>query len=268
MLSTTEPSTGSTSVIVRRQRNPTRQSTPHTYSPRSTRMMRLDAKWESLLHLMRKTILLMPTDPSSEVQRVDAETAVGSAATNEWQSIDLRPSVRNIALTLDPLIHDSDLNRLVMDYLVIEGYKDAADCFSRESGLKPFVDSESILNRMIIRGAIQRGDIDDAIGRVNELDPEVSRPRRRYDTAAGTTAAEHDHREHRAHRGARVHPRPNDDNIFIHAPRLATGSSGSLCADNVTPNNNQSDSLSCMPRDAFDGHALEAVCCRRPCRLL
>lgn len=60
-----------------------------------------------------------------------------------------------------------------MDYLVIEGYKDAADCFSKESGLKPFVDSDSILNRMIIRGAIQRGDIDDAIGRVNELDPEV-----------------------------------------------------------------------------------------------
>lgn len=67
-----------------------------------------------------------------------------------------------------------DLNRLVMDYLVIEGYKDAADCFSKESGLKPFVDSDSILTRMIIRGAIQRGDIGDAIGRVNELDPEVS----------------------------------------------------------------------------------------------
>lgn len=60
-----------------------------------------------------------------------------------------------------------------MDYLVIEGYKDAADSFSKESGLKPFVDSDSILNRMIIRGAIQRGDVDDAIGRVNELDPEV-----------------------------------------------------------------------------------------------
>lgn len=72
------------------------------------------------------------------------------------------------------LLRNSDLNRLVMDYLVIEGYKDAADCFSKESGLKPFVDSDSILNRMIIRGAIQRGDIDDAIGRVNELDPEVS----------------------------------------------------------------------------------------------
>ncbi|PWZ02704.1 hypothetical protein BCV70DRAFT_4865 [Testicularia cyperi] len=66
-----------------------------------------------------------------------------------------------------------DLNRLIMDYLVIEGYKDAADSFSKESGLKPFVDSDSILNRMIIRGAIQRGDVEDAIGRVNELDPEI-----------------------------------------------------------------------------------------------
>lgn len=61
-----------------------------------------------------------------------------------------------------------------MDYLVIEGYKDAAECFSAESGLSPLVDLESIENRMIIRSAIQRGDVEDAIGRVNELDPEVS----------------------------------------------------------------------------------------------
>lgn len=61
-----------------------------------------------------------------------------------------------------------------MDYLVIEGYKDAAQRFSSESGLSPQVDLESIQNRMTIRGAVQRGDIEDAIGRVNELDPEVS----------------------------------------------------------------------------------------------
>lgn len=61
-----------------------------------------------------------------------------------------------------------------MDYLVIEGYKDAAQRFSTESGLNPQVDLESIENRMIIRSAIQRGDVEDAIGRVNELDPEVS----------------------------------------------------------------------------------------------
>lgn len=63
-----------------------------------------------------------------------------------------------------------------MDYLVIEGYKDAAERFSFETGLSPQVDLESIENRMVIRSAIQRGDVEDAIGRVNELDPEVSLP--------------------------------------------------------------------------------------------
>jgi hypothetical protein len=72
------------------------------------------------------------------------------------------------------VISFSDLNRLIMDYLVIEGYKDAAERFSSESGLSPQVDLESIENRMNIRSAIQRGDVEDAIGRVNELDPEVS----------------------------------------------------------------------------------------------
>lgn len=67
-----------------------------------------------------------------------------------------------------------------MDYLVIEGYKDAAERFSSESGLNPQVDLESIENRMIIRSAIQRGDVEDAIGRVNELDPEVSRKKRSH----------------------------------------------------------------------------------------
>lgn len=61
-----------------------------------------------------------------------------------------------------------------MDYLVIEGYKDAAQRFSVEAGLSPQVDLDSIQNRMTIRSAIQRGDVEDAIGRVNELDPEVS----------------------------------------------------------------------------------------------
>ncbi|KAL9936419.1 hypothetical protein V8E36_004487 [Tilletia maclaganii] len=70
-------------------------------------------------------------------------------------------------------ISRDDLNRLVMDYLVIEGYKDAAERFAAESGLSPQVDLESIENRMLIRNAIQRGDIENAIGKVNELDPEI-----------------------------------------------------------------------------------------------
>ena len=68
----------------------------------------------------------------------------------------------------------SDLNRLVMDYLVVEGYKEAAENFAREAGMSPVPDFESIQNRMTVRNAIQRGDIVEAIERVNDLNPEVS----------------------------------------------------------------------------------------------
>ncbi|KAL4069682.1 CTLH/CRA C-terminal to lish motif domain-containing protein [Scleroderma yunnanense] len=66
-----------------------------------------------------------------------------------------------------------DLNRLVMDYLVIEGYKSAAEEFSNEAGVVPPVDFESIESRMIIREALQRGDVEEAITRVNDLNPEI-----------------------------------------------------------------------------------------------
>jgi len=61
-----------------------------------------------------------------------------------------------------------------MNYLVIEGYKDAAEKFSQESGLQPSVDLLYIEERMNIRNTIQSGNIDEAIEKVNDLDPEVS----------------------------------------------------------------------------------------------
>lgn len=63
---------------------------------------------------------------------------------------------------------------LVMDYLVIEGYKSAAEEFSKEAALDAAVDFVSIENRMNIREALQRGDVGDAITRVNDLNPDVS----------------------------------------------------------------------------------------------
>lgn len=60
-----------------------------------------------------------------------------------------------------------------MNYLVIEGYKDAAEKFSSEAGIKPFMDLNSIEARMHIRTAVQQGNIEDAIDRVNDLDPEI-----------------------------------------------------------------------------------------------
>ncbi|KAJ1961044.1 hypothetical protein H4R35_007489 [Dimargaris xerosporica] len=67
----------------------------------------------------------------------------------------------------------SELNKLIMDYLVVEGYKDAAEKFSQECGLQPDVDFVSIEERMKIRFAIQKGNIEEAIERVNDLDPEI-----------------------------------------------------------------------------------------------
>lgn len=68
-----------------------------------------------------------------------------------------------------------DLNRLVMDYLVIEGYKSAAEEFSLEAGVQPAVDFASIESRRNIREALNRGDVQEAITRVNDLNPEVSK---------------------------------------------------------------------------------------------
>ncbi|KAI8364054.1 CTLH/CRA C-terminal to lish motif domain-containing protein [Blakeslea trispora] len=70
-------------------------------------------------------------------------------------------------------VNKQDLNQLVMNYLVVEGYKDAAEQFSSESGLAPTVDLQSIQERMDIRHAIQSGDVDTAIDLVNDLNPEI-----------------------------------------------------------------------------------------------
>lgn len=68
----------------------------------------------------------------------------------------------------------SDLNQIVLDYLVVEGYRDAAIEFAEEAGLALRVDVEGIQERMLIREALEAGRVDEAIRRVNELDSEVS----------------------------------------------------------------------------------------------
>lgn len=60
------------------------------------------------------------------------------------------------------------------NYLFTEGYRDAAENFSREAGISPAIDLDSIESRMEIRRAVQRGDVVSATELVNELDPEVS----------------------------------------------------------------------------------------------
>ncbi len=60
---------------------------------------------------------------------------------------------------------------------ILQGYVEAADTFARESGTPPGLDLSAITDRMEIRKAVQSGNVDFAVDRVNELSPEVRIPR-------------------------------------------------------------------------------------------
>jgi hypothetical protein len=68
------------------------------------------------------------------------------------------------------------MNKLVMNYLVVEGYKEAAEKFGRETGVRPTMELDTIEDRMHIRNAIQSGNINAAIERMNTLNPDVPFP--------------------------------------------------------------------------------------------
>ncbi|RAO71057.1 uncharacterized protein BHQ10_007069 [Talaromyces amestolkiae] len=67
----------------------------------------------------------------------------------------------------------TDINYLVMDYLVTNGYPAAAKRFAVEANIQPKADIESIQERVEIRGAIHSGDIQTAIEKINELSPQI-----------------------------------------------------------------------------------------------
>lgn len=70
-------------------------------------------------------------------------------------------------------IDRSMMNRLVMNYLVTEGFKEAADKFGSETGICYQYDLESLNQRIKIREALECGDIEKAINNINSLHPEL-----------------------------------------------------------------------------------------------
>ncbi|VDD82545.1 unnamed protein product [Mesocestoides corti] len=71
-----------------------------------------------------------------------------------------------------------EINRLILEYLVVEGYKDAAEKFSKEIGIsQPLSEihstGASLAERMAIREAVLSRRIEETIARVNELWPEL-----------------------------------------------------------------------------------------------
>ncbi|XP_020242136.1 glucose-induced degradation protein 8 homolog isoform X2 [Asparagus officinalis] len=69
-------------------------------------------------------------------------------------------------------IRKDDVNKLVMNFLVTEGYADAAEKFRIESGTE-HIDLATITDRMAVKKALQSGNVQDAIEKVNDLNPEI-----------------------------------------------------------------------------------------------
>ncbi|KAK3727700.1 hypothetical protein RRG08_032657 [Elysia crispata] len=67
----------------------------------------------------------------------------------------------------------TDMNKLIMNYLVTEGFKEAAEKFSAESGVEPSVNLDSLDDRIRIRQAVLDGRIMEAVAIINSLYPEL-----------------------------------------------------------------------------------------------
>lgn len=61
-----------------------------------------------------------------------------------------------------------------MDYLITEGYPSAAQKFAAEANIQQKADLTAIEERVRIRDSIHRGDLQQAIELINDLNPEVS----------------------------------------------------------------------------------------------
>ncbi|XP_026410793.1 protein GID8 homolog isoform X2 [Papaver somniferum] len=73
----------------------------------------------------------------------------------------------------DVKIRKEDMNKLVMNFLVTEGFVEAAEKFKMESGTEPDIDLATITDRMAVKKAVQCGNVDDALEKVNDLNPEI-----------------------------------------------------------------------------------------------
>lgn len=67
----------------------------------------------------------------------------------------------------------SESDALVMDYLVSEGFADAAVSFARETGVQLPSELEGVRRRAAVRSAMVAGDVESVVEMVNDLDPDL-----------------------------------------------------------------------------------------------
>ena len=71
------------------------------------------------------------------------------------------------------VVSNRHINNLMMDYLVTEGYPETAQILAAEANIPTTADFDSISGRVEIRNLIYAGDIQTAIEKINEMNPQV-----------------------------------------------------------------------------------------------
>ncbi|KAI0818010.1 ran binding protein in the microtubule-organising centre [Xylaria sp. FL0064] len=67
----------------------------------------------------------------------------------------------------------SDINALILDYLTVAGYPNAAAKFSSEANLQPQQPTSAIQQRLRIQKFIHRGEIENALQELNQVFPSI-----------------------------------------------------------------------------------------------
>jgi hypothetical protein len=70
-------------------------------------------------------------------------------------------------------INREDMNKLILNYLIIEGYKEAVVKFMKETNIVVEYDLSLLEKRMQIRNHIVNGKIDEAINQINNINSEI-----------------------------------------------------------------------------------------------
>ncbi|WOL01003.1 hypothetical protein Cni_G09716 [Canna indica] len=73
----------------------------------------------------------------------------------------------------DVKIRKEDMNKLVMNFLISEGFVEAAEKFRIESGTETNVHLSTTIDRIAVLKSVQAGNVVDAIEKVNVMNPEI-----------------------------------------------------------------------------------------------
>ena len=89
----------------------------------------------------------------------------------------LKPFINSYVLVILQInnhqVSRSDLNNVVMQYLVREGFRETAQEFQKETNIDPGLDQGVMDSQIKIRQAIESGNVQTALEAVNDLDPSI-----------------------------------------------------------------------------------------------